>query len=95
MKKIFISYSSDDREFVAKLVLDLSARGFEVWYDQWELEVGDSLIEKIEEGIQSSSWLCIILSPSSIESRWVKEELKYAFVRQLADKQISNVVLVG
>lgn len=42
----------------------------------------------MERGIEEPAWLCVVLSPSAVESKWVKEELKYALIRQLAEKRI-------
>ena len=88
IKTLFLSYSSKDREFASRLACDLQAKGFDVWYDQWQLNVGDSLLEKIQEGIERASWLVIVLSPHSVKSKWVKEELNFGFVRQLAENSI-------
>lgn len=88
MGQIFLSHSSKDREFVNRLALDLRARGLSVWYDQWELDVGDSLFERIQGALAEASWLLIVLSPDSVESRWVREELSAIQVRQLAAKGV-------
>ncbi len=82
METIFLSHSSKDRDFVNQLALDLSALGFSVWYDQWELDVGDSLLTKIQEGIGEASFIAVVLSPSSVGSKWVQEELNAGLVRQ-------------
>jgi hypothetical protein len=88
MGQIFLSHSSKDREFANRLALDLRARGLSVWYDQWELDVGDSLFERIQGALAEASWLLIVLSPDSVESRWVREELSAIQVRQLAAKGV-------
>ena|SRR6267154_2035209 len=88
MKRVFLSYSSKDRDFVNRLAMDIRARGFEVWYDQWELDVGDSLLSRIQEGIKQSSWLVVVLSPNANESRWVTEELNAGLAGQLAKDQV-------
>jgi hypothetical protein len=88
MKRVFLSYSSKDREFVNRLAMDIRARGFDVWYDQWQLEIGDSLLNKIQEGIKQSSWLVVVLSPHANESKWVTEELNSGLANQLAEDHI-------
>jgi tetratricopeptide (TPR) repeat protein len=88
MKKVFISYSSHDRSFAEKLAKDLSGMGVGVWFDQWEMGVGDSLIEKISEGIENNDFLAIILSPFSIESSWVNKELRTALCREIEQKSV-------
>ncbi len=84
--KIFISHSSKDKEFVWKLAADLRLNQIDVWYDDWELNWGDSIVEKIQKGIYESSFQIIVLSPNSIESKWVKEELNAAIMIQLKNQ---------
>jgi len=75
MAGIFISHSSKDKPFVTKLAMDLVYRDIAVWFDRWELETGDSLIQKIYNSIDESSYLLVVLSSSSINSKWVEKEL--------------------
>lgn len=86
--KIFLSHSSKDKEFVRRLSNDLQSNDVPVWFDELELKVGDSLNQKIQEGINESGWLGIILSNNSIKSRWVEQELNAAFSKELEQKQV-------
>jgi len=45
--RVFISYSHADREFVAKLAGDLARNRIVVWWDEWEIKVGDSLLFRV------------------------------------------------
>jgi HJR/Mrr/RecB family endonuclease len=80
MKKIFISYSYDDKSFVNWLVEILAREDISVWYDINEINVGDSLTKKLEEGIKSSSFIIIVLSKSGVKSKWVNYEFNTALV---------------
>jgi hypothetical protein len=71
----FICYSHADKKFAQKLANDLSARGIKVWFDEFEMLPGESLHERIEQGILKSSWFLIVLSPNSVQSNWCKKEL--------------------
>lgn len=82
--KVFISHASADKEFVDRLVSDLAARGIPVWYDKLDLRVGDSVTGEINEGLSGAKYFLIILSRSSIVSRWVTEELNAALMEQVA-----------
>ena len=86
--KVFISYSHTDKEFVKQLSQDLLKNRIVVWWDDWEINVGESLIEKIQVGIKSSAYLGIILTPESVSSKWVREELNAGFMRQLEERRI-------
>jgi hypothetical protein len=53
---VFISYASEDRQSLVKPLADLLAgMGVRAWWDQFELKVGDSLIEKITLGLSRSA----------------------------------------
>jgi hypothetical protein len=72
--KIFISHSAKDKSLADRLANDLRAAGMEVWYDSDEINVGDSILEKIEQGAKSD-FMVIILSPESVASWMVKQEM--------------------
>lgn len=65
VKRVFLSHASADKSFVGRLAVDLRANTVPVWYDQWELKVGDSLQCKIAEGVEGSAWLAVALSQNS------------------------------
>jgi hypothetical protein len=79
----FISYYSGDREFVRRLEQDLRFREIELWLDEYEIEVGDPISSKIEEGLARSYTFVIILSPEALSRAWVKEELRAAYALRL------------
>lgn len=87
-KKVFISYSYEDKEFVEWLKDNLQGSGHEIWYDQQEIQLGDSIKKKIIEGIQSSSTFIIILSNASKKSNWVRYELNSALLSSAINKGI-------
>lgn len=80
---VFISYSHADSQFVDNLAKRLKATGVDVWIDKWMIKVGDSITGKINEGIGASDYLVIVLSQSSVNSKWVREELNTALVRNV------------
>jgi hypothetical protein len=82
--KVFISHASADKAFVDRLVSDLAARAIPVWYDKLDLRVGDSVSAGINEGLTASKYFLIVLSKSSVTSRWVTEELNAALMEQVA-----------
>lgn len=88
MSGVFISYSHKDRPFVERLAIDLKAKGLNLWYDQWELKVGDSLVDKINYGIKSQDFLIIVLSKSSVKSEWVRRELNAALIKELQERRV-------
>lgn len=88
MSSIFMSHSSSDKPFVRKLADDLRKNGHYVWVDEAEIKVGDSLIEKIEEGIENTEYLGVVLSKNSVQSEWVKREVRIALTQEIHGKRV-------
>lgn len=88
MPSLFLSHSSIDKPFVEKLAKDLNRVGIRVWFDKWEIKVGESLTWKIEEGLQANDYLGIVLSPEALNSEWVKCELSAAWCRQMNTRKV-------
>jgi len=85
---IFISYSHQDADFVDQLALQLVAHKVNVWIDRWELNVGDSLLSKVQEAIGGASALLVVLSQASVSSEWVKKEVNAGLLRELEEKRV-------
>lgn len=82
--RAFVSHSHVDREKAVALATALRGRGVDAWIDQWEIQPGDSLIQKIfSEGLQNCQVFLILLSQASVSSRWVREELDVALVKRI------------
>lgn len=75
---VFISYSRHDQEFVLKLATDLEDRGAHVWLDQGNIQGGEQWRQSIAAGVQSGKVFVLIVSPDSINSSYVAEELALA-----------------
>jgi hypothetical protein len=82
--KVFISHASADKAFADKLVADLAAHSIPVWYDKFELRIGESVPEAINAGLSTSKYFAIVLSRASVASVWVREELNAALMTQVA-----------
>jgi hypothetical protein len=82
MSNVFISHSSLDKPFVKRLASALSSDGFPVWLDSWKLELGDSLLDRVYDGIDSSSMVLLVISQYAIESGWVNREMNAALLKE-------------
>lgn len=77
---VFISHASEDKEsFVNDLVQALINRGIKVWYDSQNIEWGDSLRTKIDNGLRNASFGIVILSNNFISKGWTRYELEGLF----------------
>lgn len=89
----FISHAkSDSREFAKKLVNTLSRLGCPVWFDEYSLKIGDSLLESIEAGLKETDKCILILSLDFLSNEsWCKHEFKSASMKQIFEKR--NIML--
>ncbi|KRE89473.1 molecular chaperone Tir [Frateuria sp. Soil773] len=86
---IFLSHTSADKPFVRQLRKDLLEHGVpQVWVDEAEIDVGDSLTAKIEEGMKETRYIGVVLSAKSIDAPWVKKELDIAINREIASGEV-------
>jgi hypothetical protein len=73
---VFISHASEDKESVVRpLARALVNHGLKVWYDEFELKIGDSLRRKIDRGLAKSRFGIVVLSKDFIKKGWTNYEL--------------------
>ena len=92
----FLSYSSRDELFVNKLWEDLRKNEINVWIDKDSLLAGDLFVDAIERGLNESRSVCIVISPESIKSNWVREEYLRAIdicVRSEQQRKVIPLIL--
>ena len=75
---IFISYSRTNRGFALELARELKASGFRVWFDQLDIPTGARWDDEIEKALTECEIFMVILTPQSIASNNVKDEIGYA-----------------
>jgi hypothetical protein len=78
MSNLFISHSSQDDDFVRGLRQALGDLGQDVWIDSRELRGGDALWPEIQKAIEEGSAYAVVVSPDSLQSKWVGKELRHA-----------------
>ncbi len=75
-KDIFICHASEDKsDVVEPLVISLEKAGITYWYDEAEIKWGDSITEKVNEGLKISRYVIVVLSESFIQKNWPQREL--------------------
>ena len=85
---VFISHASEDKEDVARPLAEaLRNNGLTVWYDEFELRIGDSLRRKIDKGIANSNFGVIIISRDFINKGWTNYELDGLITRSVNGEQ--------
>ena len=86
---VFISHASEDKEEVVRpLANALKDRKLNVWYDEFELKIGDKKKKKIDKGVAKSKFGIIILSKNFIKKGWTNYELDGLITRSISNQQI-------
>lgn len=91
---IFISYNHSDKNTAETLAKFLVKAKQNVWIDKWELNAGDSLIERIENALGGADAILVLLSKDSIKSQWCRKELKSGLIRELEEKSVLVIPIV-
>ncbi|EGO7728040.1 toll/interleukin-1 receptor domain-containing protein [Enterococcus faecalis] len=72
---LFISYASDDSEYVDKLTQAFTNEGFSIWRDKSDITWGQSIRQSIDVGLSNSKFGLVVLSSKYIEKFWTNYEL--------------------
>lgn len=86
---VFISHASEDKEEIVRpLALALRSEGLSVWYDEFELRIGDSLRQKIDKGLSRSRFGIVVLSRDFIRKGWTNYELDGIITKVVSGEQV-------
>lgn len=74
MPIVFLSHSSLDKSLAKRIAVDLQMSGIQVWFDEWNIHVGQSISQSIEKGLDGADFVAVVLTKQSISSGWVQKE---------------------
>jgi hypothetical protein len=77
-RRTFLSYSRTNKDFALKLARELKADGLSVWLDQLDIPTGSRWDREVEKALKECEIFMIILTPASINSENVLDEIGYA-----------------
>jgi len=83
MANVFVSHRTADLALAERLAIELRNAGHEVWLDNWKIGVGDSIVEKINEGLQGATYVIVCYSSAGVMSPWMGREWMASLSRQL------------
>ncbi len=84
---VFLSHSSADKAVVRELAERLRGDGVRVWFDEWEIKLGDSIMSKIESALDLSRVLVLCMSKNAFGSDWAELESQTFRFRDPLNKQ--------
>jgi hypothetical protein len=86
---VFISYASEDRDEVAEpLAQHLRSEGLNVWFDRFELRLGDSLHARIDEGLARCKYGVVIVSDNFFRKHFPMRELQGLTQREVEGQKV-------
>jgi hypothetical protein len=91
-QELFLSHSTEDREFVDVLANKLRRHGIPVWYSRINIIAAQQWHDEIGAALQRSDWFAVVLSPQSVNSMWVKRELLKALEQRRFENRIIPVL---
>ncbi len=95
MINVFISHNYKDKPLARKIAKELNKYGIKVWIDESEIKLGDSLIEKIRDGLDHMDFLIALISDNSVNSEWVKKELDIAMNNEIEGKRVIAIPILA
>jgi hypothetical protein len=90
--QVFLSYATEDTNIVSQVVQAFKARGLSYWVDYEQIEFGDRIVEKIEEGLQGSRYIVACLSKRQAESGWCRAEYGTLLYREFSGETARRVI---
>ena len=91
---IFISHSSRDKEAAIRLATTLNFCAVDVWLDDWELDVGQSLTDEIAKAMDESRFIAILITENYNKTVWTKTEYKKALAREQKEQRTVMLPLI-
>lgn len=86
--QLFISHASEDKAAFVRPLAETLKLHFGVWYDEYELTLGDSLLRKINAGLTSCDYGVVVLSPSFFQKKWPQAELDGLFALEQPSRKV-------
>lgn len=86
---LFISHASEDKdEIVRPMVTILERLSVRVWYDEFSLQLGDSLTALIDKGLRQSRYGLLVLSKAFLGKNWPDYEYRSLLTRQIDGESV-------
>lgn len=97
MSRFFISHNSADKDYARRLAAALEVHGVQVWFDEWDIKVGESIPEAVSAGLDNADQFVLLWSANAAKSAWVAAEMNATIGKWLSErsKRILPIQLDG
>ena len=86
---LFISHASEDKDAIVRPLATLLERlSVRVWYDEFSLQLGDSLTASIDKGLQESRYGLVVLSKAFLSKKWPEYEYRSLMTREIDGERV-------
>lgn len=79
----FLCHASENKPLARRIASSLYQNGIPTFFDEWEILAGDSIRQRIDQGLSSCTHFIVLLTPESIVKSWVNAEMDAAFVMKV------------
>ena len=91
--KVFLSWAWEDRALADPIANALMEKGVDTWWSEWCISAGDSLRQKIDEGLNDCTHFVVLLTPQSIKKPWVNKKIDAGFALMLSQRKVKFIAL--
>ena len=91
--KVFISYSSADRQDAFRLLKIVEAAGADAWMDFFDIKPANLLDQQLTSNLDAADVACILLTPSAVASKWVAYEIQHAKQRTPSGVRVLPIIV--
>lgn len=95
LPKVYLAHATEDKPRVRPVAEYLMAHGVETWFDEWDIDAGESLRQAMEEGLGWMTHFVVILTPVSIKKAWVAREIDVGITRLVGGESRMVPLRVG
>ena len=83
MANVFVSHRGVDTSEAERLANEIRDAHHDVWLDEWKIDIGDSVVGRITEGLEGAAYVVLCYSSSGVMSTWMSREWMSALALQL------------
>ena len=91
---LFLSHNHQDKQLATSLGAQLKLSGADVWFDDWEIQAGDSIPGKVNDALDRFETLVLLWSGNAAGSNWVRAEFETAISRGMSNLTLRVIPVI-
>ena len=92
--RVFLSHNKSDKQLARLLGMALVEQGVGVWFDEWNIKLGDSITRGISTGLEEADTFLILWSKNAERSGWMPLEFSSFLHRRAQDQELKIVPIM-